>query len=355
MSERHQVTMDRAQRWLKENTKRYAFKKLEKDIIQPGVCVECGSCVESCPADALTGDLSSGKYVPTLTGNCTSCGVCYAMCPRTYPLWTDVAGHFRSIWKARSTGEHRKQDGGVVTALLGYMLDHDLIDAAVVACRGDSKPWMPEARLVEDAKLLSDCGGTIYSHASVVGKMMEGFKNGALSVAVVGTSCDIDAVERMKQHPAGYLSVDRRRSVFSIGLFCMESFEYPKLKAWLKSQEVDIDEISRFEISGGKFRVRTPKTEHEWPVSELDSAASTSCAYCHDLTSMNADLSCGNIGSEEGFTTVIVRTVAGEQVLQEAVQEGRIEAELTDPKSLGTIQNVARSKRYKYYGMKPKH
>ena len=347
--------MDRAQRWLKQNTKRYAFKKLDKDIIQPGVCVECGSCVESCPVDALTGDLTSGKYVPTLTGKCISCGICYAMCPRTFPLWDDVAGSFRSVWKACSTGEHGRQDGGVVTALLGYMLDADLIDAAIVACRGNSTQWMPEASIVKSSGNLGKCAGTIYTHAPVIGKMMESFSGGAQALAVVGTSCDIDAIERMKRHPAGYLSVDARRSVFSIGLFCMESFEYPKLKAWLEAQDIDIEDVTRFEISGGKFRVKSPSVEKEWPVADLDAAAATSCAYCHDLTSVNADLSCGNIGSEEGYTTVIVRTVRGEQVLQEAMAKGLIEGELVDPKSLTAIQNVARSKRYRFYGMKPDH
>lgn len=355
MTDQHKTTMDRAQRWLKENTKRYAFRKLKKDIIDPEVCVECGSCVDSCPVDALTGDTSSGKYVPTLTGKCTACGICYAMCPRTFSLWNDIAGDFRSIWKAKATGEHQGQDGGVVTALLSYMLRNEIIDAAVVAYRGKATSWMPEARVVTDTDELAECAGTIYTHAPVVGKMMEAFKGGSYSVGVVGTSCDIDALEKMKRHPAGYFTVDKRRSVFSIGLFCMESFEYPKLKAWLRDHDVNIEDVTRFAIASGEFRITLSSGEKTWPIAELNSAAATSCAYCHDLTSVNADISCGNIGSDEGYTTVIVRTIRAEQILQEAVAEGQIEAKLVDEKSLATIQNVARSKRYRYYGLKPEH
>jgi coenzyme F420 hydrogenase subunit beta len=347
--------MDRTRSWLKENTRRYAFKKLKREIIDPGVCVECGSCVDSCPVDALTGEMSSGKYVPTLTGECVSCGVCYAMCPRTFSLWSDIAGNFRSIWKSRSVAEHKGQDGGVVTTILSYLLRRRIIDAAVVACRGGPEEWLPEARLITDPDDLSRCAGTVYTHAPVVGKMVEAFKKGVNAVGIVGTSCDIDALERMKRHPAGYFNVDRRRSVFSIGLFCMESFEYPKLKEWLGERDVNMVDVLRFAISSGEFRVTLESGEKTWPISELSSAASTSCSYCHDLTSVNADVSCGNIGSDEGYTTVILRSIQAEQVFQELVAEGEIQAELVDEKSMVRIQNIARSKRYRYYGLKPKH
>ncbi len=58
---------------LKETTKRFAFKKLEREIIKAGVCIECGACVSNCPADALTGVHEEGGYTPTLTGKCIAC------------------------------------------------------------------------------------------------------------------------------------------------------------------------------------------------------------------------------------------------------------------------------------------
>lgn len=339
---------------MKQNTKRYAFKKLEREIIEPGICVECGACVSSCPVNVLEGDTSSGKYVPTLTGKCVSCGICYAMCPRTFTLWREIAGDFRSIWKVKSLGSHRRQDGGAVTAILSYLLDSDMVDGAVVACQRSDTKWMPEARIITDSAKLDECAGTIYGHAPVVGAMMDALKKGLPALAVVGTSCDIDAITKMQTHPGGFLNVDTRASVIKIGLFCMESFDYGRLKTWLMSNGIDIAKVTKFAISGGEFRATTSEGEKAWPVAELDSAVASSCPYCHDLTSVNADISCGNIGSEEGFTTVIVRSIQGEQIMQELIAKELVEAELLDEKSLQTIQNVARSKRYGYYKLKRK-
>lgn len=352
MTEHFEWTMDRARRWLKANTKRYAFKKLEREIIEPGICVECGSCVASCPVGVLEADTSSGKYVPTLTGKCVSCGICYAMCPRTFTLWREIVGDFRSIWRVKSLGEHHRQDGGAVTAILSYVLDTHLVDGAVVACQKAGMSWKPEARLITDPSALNECAGTIYGHAPIVGKMIEAFKEGLNSLAVVGTSCDIDAINKMQTHPAGFFNIDTRLSVLKIGLFCMESFDYGKLKAWLKDHQVNIDEVTRFAISGGEFKITTGSDEMTWPVGELDPAVASSCPYCHDLTSVNADISCGNIGSDEGYTTVIVRSVRGEQILEELAAKELVEAEMLETKELERIQNIARSKRYGYYKLK---
>ncbi|RLI53959.1 MAG: hypothetical protein DRO87_10860 [Candidatus Thorarchaeota archaeon] len=352
MAEHYSTTMDRSRQWLKENTKRYAFKKLQRDIINKGICVECGSCVASCPVDALTGDTSSGKYVPTLTGECDACGICYAMCPRTFSLWRDVAGEFRSVWRVRSLGEHKRQDGGAVTAILTHLLNTGTVDGAIVAGQDPNDTWRPVAKLVSDSSELDKHAGTIYGHAPVVGAMMNAYKEGHHSLAVVGTACDIDAINKLEEHPAGFFSLDSHSSVFKIGLFCMESFEYDKLKDWLKEKGISMKDITRFAISGGEFRVVTGEGETGWPVAELNPAVSSSCPYCQDLTAVNADISCGNIGSDEGYTTVIVRTTKAEQILQEIMAKGLVEAEMLDAKALRKIQNVARSKRYSIYRLK---
>jgi coenzyme F420 hydrogenase subunit beta len=355
MTSNTEQTMNRARRWLKENTKRYAFKKLEREIIKTEVCTECGACVANCPVDALTGDTSSGKYVPTLTGKCVACGTCYAICPRTVVLWKDLVGNFRSIWKARSLLENKRQNGGIATALLSYMVDQKIVDGAVVTTKSYETPWMPVTKLITTKDDLEQIGGTIYTHAPVVQELMKGIKEGKTTLAIVGTSCNIDAVNNMQEHPSGFFSVDLRTNVFKIGLFCMESFDYPRLKEFLTQEGVDIADVTRFEIAGGKFKINTSKEEREWPVADLNPVAAKSCSYCLDLTCKNADISCGNIGSDDEWTTVIVRSIRGEHIFQELLAEEMIEAEMLDEKSIQTIQNIARGKATRYYKMDPLH
>ncbi|UCE11808.1 MAG: Coenzyme F420 hydrogenase/dehydrogenase, beta subunit C-terminal domain [Candidatus Thorarchaeota archaeon] len=356
MTSEYEETVSRMRRWLKENTKRNAFKKLENDIIQKGVCTECGACVAGCPVEALEGDMSAGKFVPTLVGKCVACGICYTFCPRTLVTWSSLVGDFRSAWKARSLDETQsRQNGGIATALVTYMLDKKIVDAAVVAARDGETPWMPVAKLVKKPKEAAACGGTIYTHTPVVQEMVRGFKDGLTSMAVVGMSCNIDSISKMQNHPAGMFQVGLRADVIKVGLFCMESFDYNKLVGFLKGEKIKIGDVNRFEISGGKFRIRIGDEEKEWPIADLDPYVSSSCHYCRDLTCMNADISCGNLGTDDDWTTVLVRTPRGEQIFQEALADGLIEAELLEGKAMRVVENVARSKATRIYTMKPEH
>jgi coenzyme F420 hydrogenase subunit beta len=90
-------------------------------------------------------------------------------------------------------------------------------------------------------------------------------------------------------------------------------------------------------------------------VKELDPIAASSCAYCLDFTGKNSDISCGNIGSDEGWTTVIVRTKKGEEAFQGALKAGLIEAEELEPKKVQTVANSARFKKNKYFKLNPDH
>jgi len=347
--------VDEVQKLLKEKTKRYAFKKLEREVIKTGACVECGSCVEGCPVDAISGTRVDDKYVPALTGECTSCGICYAMCPRAFSIQDDLLGNVKSAWKVRSLGDHNRQDGGAVTVFLEYMLEKKMIEAAVVACQDPGTPWLPVAKRVTSKDQLYDCAGTIYTHTPVVSEMIKGFKEGLSKQAIVGTACNIDAVERMESHVAGFFSVQKDASIFKISLFCMESFNYTDLTKFLKADGIKIEDVKRFAIAGGQFTVTLESGEKSWPVKDLDPAAATSCAYCQDLTGLHSDLSCGNIGSDEGWTTVLVRSAIGEKVLKGALKDGMIEAEELEAKTVRTVANSARFKKNKFYKLTAPH
>ncbi len=349
-------TLTDAQTWLKENTKRYAFKKLEKEIIKPGICIECGTCVSNCPVDAITSTRVEHKYVPELTGKCTACGLCYAMCPRTRMLPEDLIGEYKGVFKAQSRSDKgTRQDGGVATAVIASHLRAKMSDAAVVAHQSDNK-WLPEATIALTEEEVFSSGGTIYTHTPIVEGVMNAIKTGYSKIAVVGTACNIDALTRLQTHPAGFLALAKDTEILKVGLFCMESFDYEGLKSFLKENSVDIDKIKRMAIAGGKFTIDIEGSDQlEWPIKELDHIAARSCSYCHDLTAKNSDITCGNIGSDDGWTTVIVRTEKGKKAFELAIEQGLIEAEELDDNSIQIIMNVARSKATRYYNMEPSH
>ncbi|MFW9968047.1 MAG: Coenzyme F420 hydrogenase/dehydrogenase, beta subunit C-terminal domain [Candidatus Thorarchaeota archaeon] len=341
------------QDWLKENTKRFAFKKLEREIITSGVCVECGACVENCPVDALTGDYSSGKYVPSLTGKCTACGICYANCPRTYFYRDTLLGNVRSAWKARAINRSKgAQDGGAVTAILSNMLDSGRIDAAIVVQSSPDKAWMPIAKMAKTSKEVNGASGSIYTHAPIVQGVVQALNEGSKKLAVVGTSCNIDAVYKMETSSSGPIKRIRGAEAIRFGLFCTKSYDYPGLIKFLLDQGIDVKDVKRFAIAGGMMMIEHSGGKAEWKVGELEAFSSSSCAYCHDMNSKNADISCGNVGSEEGWTTLLLMTERGEKIFKQAVKAKAIEAEPIEEKDIREVDNLARFKAARWYKMK---
>lgn len=345
-----------AQAWIKKNTNRNPFTKLKKHIIETGACTECGACVSNCPVDALTGMHKEGKYIPELTGKCIACGICYDVCPKTASSQNDLLGDIRSAWKVKATEEYpRRQNGGAVTAVLSYMLEHEAVDGAVIACQDPDKPWYPKPKIATKKPEITDCAGTVYTHSPIVEGVMEGFRSGLSALAVVGTSCNLDAIANMENNPAGVLNIDLKHSLFKIGLFCMESFNYSKLKEFLEEDGVSIEDVEKFSIEKGKLIVTTSEETKKWPISKLSASAASSCPYCRDLTAKNGDISCGNIGTDSDWTTVLVRTIQGEHMLQAAIEAEYIQAEELSSKGLRILERIARMKFNRLYDLESTH
>ncbi len=237
----------------------------------------------------------------------------------------------------------QQQDGGVVTGLLAFMLERGHIDGAVVTTHGLSR-WQPSARLATTVEDILASAGTIYSRSPIVRTMMQAFAQGKRRLAVVGTPCDIAAVSKMKMQPAGVLDIGKSLSVFSVGLFCTEAFDYSRLSAFLQQNNISIDRVDRFTISRGVLRVTTPSGSREWHVKELSGLAARACQYCRDFTCHSSDLSCGGVGSMEGWTTVLVRTEQAERMLEEALEAGVIRTERLTDREIRRIEDLARLK-----------
>jgi coenzyme F420 hydrogenase subunit beta len=61
------------------------------------------------------------------------------------------------------------------------------------------------------------------------------------------------------------------------------------------------------------------------PFQVMDEFARPACFACTDFANEYADISCGGIGSPDGYTTVILRTTAGETLYNRAKEDHAIE------------------------------
>jgi coenzyme F420 hydrogenase subunit beta len=351
----------RVRRFLRDK-ERISFAKLRKDIIKPGICTLCGACVASCEALALIGDK------PTLVGKCTACGVCYNQCPRTITTPEKLIGHYEEAFTARTLiSKIKGQNGGVVTSVVLYALDEGLIDCAVVTTCEKERPWYPKPVIVHNEEELLASAGSVYFHSSTIACLMNAIKQGHRSIGFVGTSCNIDAVHKMQHSPYGLLHLFMRANILKLGLFCMDTFDYEGFKNFFESRGVMLKDVEEIRIYKGKMYL-TLKTKEEIslklseldqyrdsqnrlciPLGDLNPYRNSSCTMCTDLTSENADISFGGVGSREGYTTVLIRTGVGREVFQDAIDRGYIKADPIEKEGFERVLNLARLKKVQMY------
>jgi coenzyme F420 hydrogenase subunit beta len=166
-------------------TVEHRIDELIRDVVEPGLCVTCGACEASCAEKIIKIDEDG---MPQKLKDCesTDCGRCYSLCPRTtlpidlieehlfgsrrYQFEKRILGQYIAIFSCRAASEgirKRGQDGGVATALLKYMLDHGIVDAAVSVTQGE-KPWYPVNYVSTSREDLMRSAGTIYSTAPTI-------------------------------------------------------------------------------------------------------------------------------------------------------------------------------------------
>ena len=123
------------------------FEDLTREVVEKGICGKCGGCVSFCTAGELNARQIGENELPQYINkdNCQKCGICYLICPQTDALntelhekfdWKPPIGDYLRITSAQTTNEEVKRictDGGVVTSLLLYLLDRNLINGALVS------------------------------------------------------------------------------------------------------------------------------------------------------------------------------------------------------------------------------
>jgi coenzyme F420-reducing hydrogenase beta subunit len=237
-------------------------------------------------------------------------------------------GVYCNMFSAKSS--FKGQDGGVVTALLVKGFKEGLFDAAIVVNR--LQGYCAEAVIAQNVEELLSANGTQYLRVKVTAKLRELISQGKKRIAIVCTPCEAKATRKIQQN----LKVPLQ--IIVVGLFCFEAFNKARLKEELGSRlGVDVDQSQRTQVRNGKFSLQVDGKMHSCRVKDLDAAAEKACGFCDDFTSRFADVSVGSVGSKEGYSTVIVRSAVGEELVQ------RLDAE----KGAADKSEVARLAKFK--------
>lgn len=332
--------------------KKDSFGMLMKEIVRAGICTECGTCAAVCPVlewDALLGQ-------PKLIGKCTGCGICYNQCPRTITDPIQLMGEFKTGYVGNTDIPEviGGQDGGTITSLLCYLFDEHLIDAAVVTMNDPKNAWHPVAQIITSKEDAIKASGSIYCHSQTVEALMDAIRQDFRSIAFVGTPCNIDAVNKMMNSPAGMLKYFMRAHVLTIGLFCMDSFSPDALYSFFEKEGIDLSKVKKMDISKGKFHLYEEDEDNpikSYTIKQLDKFKSSSCNFCTDLTAENADISVGSVGSGPKKNTVFARSGIGTEIVEDAAKKGYLTVEPFNSINLNAVLFLAKLKKVSQYNI----
>jgi coenzyme F420-reducing hydrogenase beta subunit len=214
------------------------------------------------------------------------------------------------------------QDGGIVTTLLISGMKKGMFHSAIVVQRKEG--YSAEAAIAKNIQEIMAARGTKYLKVRIMPKLRELIEQGKKKIALVCTPCEVQAVRKLQQ------TLKRDASdveITVIGLFCLEAFDYGKLKVETKRLlGVDIDKAEKTEIHKGRFIVHLEGKKYNCKVRDLDKAVEKGCHYCDDFSARLADISVGSVGSQSGYSTVLVRSDVGKKLL-EGLDIGKTAAE----------------------------
>ncbi|HJJ89607.1 MAG TPA: coenzyme F420 hydrogenase subunit beta [Methanocorpusculum sp.] len=246
----------------------------------------------------------------------------------------EYLGQYKAVYKAKSGCEDiltKAQDGGIVTAMFAYALETGIIDGAIVAGPGD-EAYNPEPMIATTVDELLAARGTKYSISPNISLIKEATRSYGLDkIGIVGTPCQIQAVRKAQLYPIGLRDVPDKIAL-ALGIFCMENFPYQGLYQMVEDHcATKIDNVTKMDIGKGKFSVYTERgINAQIPLKVTHKYEQPGCHVCLDYVANFADISTGSVGTPDGWSTVFVRSTAGEFAFNKAIDAGWIIAESMD-------------------------
>jgi coenzyme F420 hydrogenase subunit beta len=320
-----------------KNDSLIAYNILNKKIVSNGFCTLCGACEAACPTGAISVEDEKNRHLHDCSKDLDLCPICYEVCPHSEalqlraqkfvsdaPVKHEALGYYRKIVLAQSADPKVRalsRGGGVVTSLLTYGVEKGNFDSAIVSKAEPENPAKPKAAVatVPD-DILSAVGSKFFPSpvAKAYGAAVYGY--GKTKIAFVGVPCHVLALRKIE---ASHHKIGDNLAI-TIGLFCFGTFSMsPLLKYVEDNYHIKPSEIKHMRLSS-KFVVQTDKETIRIPVSEIENIIMPSCRTCTDFTAELADISVGSAYPLEEWSTVILRTKAGEDFFYDAVEHGII-------------------------------
>jgi coenzyme F420 hydrogenase subunit beta len=244
------------------------------------------------------------------------------------------------------------QDGGVVSALLIELLESDEIDGALVAKPSEREPWKGVAHLAQTRDDVIACAGSFYNQTLALGHLdLKKYDLPAKPrIALVGTPCEIQGLRAMQQRPFYWGASKVDAVVLTVALLCTKSFDYEglMLREIEAERGISLQDIDKIDIIRGKLYLYDDGGAMllEESIRDFHGAALKGCDECADFLGVAADISVGSVGSEDGYSSVLIWTDAGCAAFQHVAPRLEIR-ELDRPQAIEKLDALDKSVAFK--------
>jgi coenzyme F420 hydrogenase subunit beta len=358
------------QRW------KFQWKELHEEVISSGLCTGCAGCVIACPHDVIGYKHEPGAYKPfhledelgpTDCGHgVKGCTSCTRACPR-FRLWEpeadehlfgrvrepeEMSGIYQDILLTRASEDfvyETGQDGGLVSAILIWCLENDIVDGALVShLEGGEGGWKAKPGVAANREEVLAGAGSRYTYSANTLAYDEAKERGLDRLALVGMSCQTSIAPVMWHRKVGKVSKPIK---LNIGLLCSKSFDDALFDELFGIKYGIVKEdIVKMNIKG-VFQVWMRNGDyHEINLKECHAWTREGCNHCPDFAAEHADISTGGIGDETDWTLTIVRTDLGRAIISAMIADGVIDTRPgdDDPGAIALMHKLAQKSRARW-------
>ncbi len=330
------------------------------EVVKDGLCTGCGTCVGTCPVDAIEMVIEHkrGIYIPQLDEEkCNQCGLCFEVCPGHAVDFKQLnleifgkepedvlLGNYINCHAGHATDydiRYNSSSGGLVTALLIYALEQGLINGALVTKMREDTPLEPQPFIARTKREIISASKSKYCPVPANIALKEILQSDG-KFAVVGLPCHLHGIRKAEIVNPKL----RERIVLHIGIFCGTSKSFLGTEFQLRRMGIKGEEVAKLDYRGegwpGSMTVvlksgqrKLSKLYYYYYDSKFCSFTPWRCSVCTDQASELADVSLGDAWLPEvketdkvGTSIIVSRNKTGDDILQQAADKAEIELSL---------------------------
>jgi len=366
---------------------------LLKEVIEPGLCTQCGSCVGLAEGKLEFKEKRSIPIPHLVTKDHELPQACRIACPARHCSFPDLNrstfGDLPKNWlsgriiKSRigfsksETIRRGAASGGAITSILLYLLKSRKICGAICLKMGAEVPYLAKPIIARTPEEILECSQSVYS-VSPVNTILSEINENDGPLAYVGLPDQVASIRKLQKE--GHPSV--KNICYIIGPYVGTQMYFESIRSFLRSNGVDSEEEIvdlkyragewpgklRIELSNGRV-LQADKFHYNYLIPfYLTSSSLQAVDFSNELT----DISVGDAWSpkyekeRKGFSVILSRSEVGETIITNMIKKGLISGEeisieetldmhghMIDFKKRGSFLRNKRKSIQPFYGYEP--